>query len=79
MQVSRAMRRACAKAQVVPPIEFRQLRRTYESLLFNAEAPLSTISELLGHKDTRMTRQHYAHLLSETLKDSAEDAPDIWR
>lgn len=72
IRVSRAMRNACADAQIEPPLEFRQLRTTYGSLLLNADAPLSTISELLGHKDTRMTRRHYAHLLSEKLKETVD-------
>jgi integrase len=72
MWISRAMREACVAAKINPPIEFRQLRTSYGSLLLNADAPLSTISELLGHKDTRMTRRHYAHLLSEKLKETVD-------
>jgi integrase len=72
MSISRGMRCACAAAGIDPPVEFRQLRTSYGSLLLNADAPLSTISELLGHKDTRMTRRHYAQLLSEKLKETVE-------
>ena len=73
MQISRAMREACKEAKIDPPVEFRQLRTSYGSLLLNADAPLSTISELLGHKDTRMTRRHYAHLLAEKLKETVDE------
>jgi integrase len=73
MQVSRALRRACERANIDPPIQFRQLRTTYGSLLLNADAPLSTISELLGHKDTRMTRRHYAHLMWDKLKETVDE------
>jgi integrase len=73
MRVSRALRRACKAAEINPPIQFRQLRTTYGSLLLNADAPLSTISELLGHKDTRMTRRHYAHLLWDKLKETVDE------
>jgi integrase len=73
MRISRAMREACAVAKIDPPVEFRQLRTSYGSLLLNADAPLSTISELLGHTDTRMTRRHYAHLLSEKLKETVDE------
>jgi integrase len=66
------MQEACAAAKIDPPVEFRQLRTSYGSLLLNADAPLSTISELLGHKDTRMTRGHYTHLLSEKLKETVD-------
>jgi integrase len=40
---------------------------------FNADASLNTISELLGHKDTRMTRRHYAHLLWDKLKETVDE------
>jgi integrase len=73
IRVSRALRAACEGAKIQPSIQFRQLRTTYGSLLLNADAPLSTISELLGHKDTRMTRRHYAHLLSEKLKETVDE------
>jgi integrase len=73
MRVSRGLRLACKSAKIEPPIQFRQLRTTYGSLLVNADAPLSTIFEPLGHKDTRMTRRHYAHLLSEKLKKTVDD------
>ena len=73
MQASRGLRLACKDAEIEPPIQFRQLRTTYCSLLLNADAPLSTISELLGHNDTRMTRRHYAYLLSEKLKEPVDD------
>jgi integrase len=44
--------------------------------LESADAPpLITISELLGHKDTRVTRRHYAHLLSEKLKETVDERP----
>jgi integrase len=60
-------------AKIDPPIQFRQLRTTYGSLLLNADAPLNTISELLGHRDTRMTRRHYAHLLWDKLKETVDE------
>lgn len=73
MRVSRALRQACYEAKIDPPIQFRQLRTTYGSLLLNADASLNTISELLGHKDTRMTRRHYAHLLWDKLKETVDE------
>jgi integrase len=73
MRVSRALRQTCQEAKIAPPIQFRQLRTTYGSLLLNADASLNTISELLGHKDTRMTRRHYAHLLWDKLKETVDE------
>jgi integrase len=69
----RAPRQTCKAARIDPPIQFRQLRTTYCSLLLNADAPISTICEPLGHKDTRMIRRHYAHLLWEKQKETVDD------
>jgi len=43
------------------------LRRSYGSLLANAQANDPTIAHALGHADTRMTRRHYAHLLDSVV------------
>jgi integrase len=67
IQVSRAMRRACATAKIAPPAVFHDLRRSYGSLLLNAGADAEVIQELLGHADLRMTRRAYAHLLNATV------------
>lgn len=53
MRVSRALRETCKAAKIDRPIQFRQLRTTYGSVLLNADAPLST---------------HYAHLLWEKIE-----------
>jgi integrase len=58
MRVSRAVRETCKAAKIDPPIQFRQLRTTYGSVLLNADAPLST---------------HYAHLLWEKLKETVDE------
>lgn len=66
------MRSACHRAGINPPATFRRLRTAFGSLLINADAPLSTISKLLGHADTRITLRVYAHLLQQKLQDSVE-------
>jgi hypothetical protein len=38
------------------------MRHTYASHLLQAGVPLPVIAANLGHKDTRMTERHYAHL-----------------
>jgi hypothetical protein len=64
-RVSRGLPLACKSAKIEPPIQFRQLRTTYGSLLLNAEPPLSTISELFGPQGYAADARHYARLLSE--------------
>lgn len=67
MQVARAMREATAAAELDTPAVFYDLRRSYGSLLANAQASDATIAHALGHADTRMTRRHYAHLLDSVV------------
>jgi integrase len=67
MVVSRQMRKACGLAKLKPPVTFRDLRRSYGSLLINRGAEAEVIQELLGHADMRMTRRVYAHLLNRTI------------
>lgn len=67
MQIARAMREAVTAANLDTPAVFYDLRRSYGSLLANAQANDATIAHLLGHADTRMTRRHYAHLLDNVV------------
>jgi integrase len=67
MQIARAMRAAVAAAQLETSAQFYDLRRSYGSLLANAQANDATIAHALGHADTRMTRRHYAHLLDSVV------------
>ena len=68
----RPMIEACKAASIVPQISFHILRHTYASRLAMNNAPLHVIASQLGHADTRMTEQHYAHLapsyISETVR-----------
>jgi integrase len=65
--VSRAMRAACKVAKISPAASFHDLRRSYGSLLINADTPVEVIQDLLGHADSRMTRRVYSHLQQQTL------------
>ncbi|MGP8166608.1 MAG: tyrosine-type recombinase/integrase [Steroidobacteraceae bacterium] len=67
MQIARAMRAAVTAAQLETSAQFYDLRRSYGSLLANAQANDATIAHALGHADTRMTRRHYAHLLDSVV------------
>ena len=67
MQIARAMREAVTAAKFETPAVFYDLRRSYGSLLANAQANDATIAHALGHADTRMTRRHYAHLLDSVV------------
>lgn len=60
---------ACRAAKIDPPITFHGLRHTYASRLAMRAVPLQVIADQLGHADTRMTMQHYAHLAPSYVAD----------
>jgi integrase len=67
------MRTASKLAKLKPPATFRDLRRSYGSLLINRGAEAEVIQELLGHADMRMTRRVYAHLLNSTISRTVKN------
>ncbi len=58
----RPLQLACAAARITPTISFHILRHTYASRLARAGVSMLAIASQLGHADTRITVQHYAHL-----------------
>jgi integrase len=66
--VSRAMKAATKAARIKPAATFRDLRRTYGSLLINRGTEGAVIQRLLGHADQRMTQRVYTHMLDRTLE-----------
>ena len=68
IDVHRSMVAAAAAAKLSPAPTFRDLRRTYGSLLINAGAEGAVIQRLLGHADQRMTLRVYSHLLDKTIE-----------
>jgi integrase len=67
IDVHRAMVAASKAANLAPAPTFRDLRRTYGSLLINKGAEGAVIQRLLGHADQRMTLRVYSHLLDKTI------------
>jgi integrase len=65
----RRLREACNAAKIDPPASFHVLRHTYATHLLQAGASLPVIAANLGHKDTRMTERHYAHLVPSHVAD----------
>ncbi len=66
---------ACDAARIAPPFRFNDLRHTYASTLAQRGVDLLTIAKLLGHRDTRITSRHYAHLADQTLRDAVTKLP----
>lgn len=59
----RPLATACTQANIIPSINFHDLRHTYASTLAMRGVPLQVIAAVLGHSDTRITHKHYAHLM----------------
>jgi integrase len=66
----REFRRLIAAAQV-PAIPFHNLRHTAATLLLKAGVPVKVVAERLGHKDTGITQDIYAHVLPAMQQDAA--------
>lgn len=73
--VQRIVKRLAARAGVRPSACFggsaitpHTLRRTFASDLLNRGVRLETVSQLLGHADTRTTQLYYAELLPDVVK-----------
>lgn len=69
-QQGRRMRETCARARIVPPINFHGLRHTWASLSAMAGMPLLVVARNLGHADTRMVEKHYGHLAPSYVADA---------
>lgn len=60
---------ALARAQTGIRCRWHDLRHTCASWLVQADVPLHTVAEILGHTSTAVTRR-YAHLAPEHLRDA---------
>ena len=58
----RPLQLACARAKIEPPIGLHALRHSWASHAVMNGMPLMIVARNLGHVDTKMTEQHYAHL-----------------
>jgi integrase len=58
--VARAFRRRC-KAAKVRAVRWYDLRHSVGSALVAAGVDVKTVSQILGHRDTRTTAMHYVH------------------
>lgn len=52
-------------------ITFHEMRSTFASLCLQAGRSAEEVARWLGHRDTRMVREHYAHLIE------FDQAPDL--
>jgi integrase len=58
---------------VLPRISVHDLRHTAGSLMLMRGVPLETVSDMLGHKDSSITRQTYIHITEKFRRDNVID------
>lgn len=68
VKLQRAFKKVC-KGAGIEDFRFHDLRHTFASYLRQKGVDLQVISQLLAHKDTRMTLR-YAHLCVDNLRDA---------
>jgi integrase len=59
---------AACDAAKIEGVTFHILRHTYASHSVMNGMPIEVLAKNLGHKDTRITMRHYAHLSNEYMK-----------
>ncbi len=73
----RPMNSACDAAKV-EGVTFHILRHTYASHALMAGMTIEVLAQQLGHKDTRITMRHYAHLCPTFKQESVrQNAPSF--
>lgn len=73
----RPMNAACEAAKVAD-VTFHILRHTYASHALMAGMTIEVLAQQLGHKDTRITMRHYAHLCPTFKQESVrQNAPSF--
>jgi integrase len=73
----RPMNAACEAAKV-DGVTFHILRHTYASHALMAGMTIEVLAQQLGHKDTRITMRHYAHLCPTFKQESVrQNAPSF--
>jgi len=71
------MNSACDSAKV-EDVTFHILRHTYASHSLMAGMTIEVLAQQLGHKDTRITMRHYAHLCPTFKQESVrQNAPSF--
>ena len=69
---------AACKAAGVEGVTFHILRHTYASHAVMAGMTIEVLVKQLGHKDTRITSRHYAHLCPTFQAESVrKNAPSF--
>ena len=69
--IRKPLKRAMERANI-QDLRPHDLRRSFASLLCNANVDIYQIKDLLGHSSVTVTQKAYAHLQQSTLRKSSE-------
>ncbi len=70
--VNKALKRALKHIGVKKHITFHAIRHTHASILLSQGVQLLSVSKRLGHADSTITLQTYAHVIKELEKEDNE-------
>jgi integrase len=73
---TKRMAKACADAGI-QVVNFHALRHTYASLLVESGVPIIAVARALGHADSRLTENVYAHLSPSYLSEQLARLPVV--
>jgi len=68
----KALWKAMKLAGITEELHIHDLRRSFASLLVNANVDIYQIKDLLGHSSVSVTQKAYAHLQQSTLRSASE-------
>lgn len=66
--------KACKRLRIAPSVTPNDLRRTHASWLVQAEVPLKTVADMMGHKTTTMVELVYGRRSAEHIAASVAQA-----
>lgn len=75
--ITRSYKRALRRADISYK-NFHAMRHTYSTRLFEADIPLKTVQELLGHADISTTANVYTHVLPRQNIKAVDKLNDLF-
>jgi integrase len=76
-KIRRSLKTATRKAGITYDVRMYDLRHLYATTLLRGGANLKAVSELLGHRSTKMTVDVYAHAIDEDKRRAAQLTPSF--
>lgn len=65
------------KELALPPMRFHDLRHLHASLMLASGQDLAIVSKSMGHSNSQITRDLYAHMVGDAARNAAEGAASL--